>query len=592
MYGWDSYFETLGLLIDERPLLGKSMVDNFVYQIEHYGKILNANRSYYLTRSQPPFLTDMINRIYYNGLLPKINEKPLCAPLKDNKTKTSTHKKSRFLKTSPKSLTEETLHQWLNVSFTAAIKELLSVWLNDPRLERQSGLSCYHTEGFGVPPETESTHFIAIFTEFGKKYNMDWMTFQKAYMNEEIHDPEVDEYFVHDRAVRESGHDTTYRLEKKCANLACVDLNSLIFKYEVDIADYIHKFCHDEIIIQVKKGENDEYLNNYMEWKKHIEKTGYAHMIGNNQNWNSNWSRGIVALQKEFNGEHQGEYINYYNEFKDILNKKSSFDTFSCSEYYIPKNDNVTYFLITLKSDLFFYLGRIRKNSMNKYMWNNEKKLFYDWDWKEENQNLYDSPTSMWPLWCGCAEGSGAYKFPDHIENSFTSEISKKDHINISPNQAEDLIQSSLKLFEVSGGIVGCTEDSRGPTSLIRPNRQWDYPYGWAPHQIMTWQSLKNYGHSVDSGRLAYRWLYTVLHSFVDYNGVVPEKFNVVSIDHKCKVEYGNVGVDFKCLSKEGFGWMNASFEVGITYLTREQKMALGALIHPDQYFNNNKNKK
>jgi len=251
MYGWDSYFETLGLLIDERPLLGKSMVDNFVYQIEHYGKILNANRSYYLTRSQPPFLTDMINRVYYEGLLPKLktcdnkNTYNLINSLEEKK-KNDYPKKSENVKTRPKPLSMESLTQWQNISFTAAIKELLSVWLNDPRIERQSGLSCYHTEGFGVPPETEATHFVAIFTEFGKKYNMDWKTFKKAYMNEELNDPEVDEYFVHDRAVRESGHDTSYRLEKKCANLACVDLNSLIFKYEIDIAEYIHKFCNDE----------------------------------------------------------------------------------------------------------------------------------------------------------------------------------------------------------------------------------------------------------------------------------------------------------------------------------------------------------
>jgi len=572
MYGWDSYFETLGLLIDERPLLGKSMIDNFVYQIEHYGKILNANRSYYLTRSQPPFLTDMINKVYYEGLLPKLNEKLNISskvntnksqlPVIPEKKKSLNTKKSGYLKTSPKNLTNETLHQWQNVSFTAAIKELLSVWLNDPRIERQSGLSCYHTEGYGIPPETESTHFVSILTEFGKKYNMDWKTFKDAYMNEEIHDPEVDEYFVHDRAVRESGHDTTYRLEKKCANLACVDLNSLIFKYEVDIADYIHKFCNDEIIIQVKKGENNEYLENYKKWKNHVEKVGYMHMIGNNQNWNSNWSRGIIALKKEFNNDHYEDYLKYYNQFKKILTNKTSSNTFSCSEYYIPEDNNVSYFFITLNSDLFYYLGRIRKNSMNKYMWNDEKKLFYDWDWKQGSQNLYDSPTSMWPLWCGCAEGSGAYIFPDYIEKRFTSEMTENNLVKILPNQAEDLILSSLKLFEVSGGIVGCTEESRGPTSLVRPNRQWDYPYGWAPHQIMTWQSLKNYGHNDDSRRLAYRWLYTILHSFVDYNGVVPEKFNVVSIDHKCKVEYGNVGVDFKCLSKEGFGWMNASFEV------------------------------
>src|SRR6185503_16067239 len=42
----------------------KNMVDNFLYQIEHYGRILNANRTYYLSRSQPPFLTQMILNVY------------------------------------------------------------------------------------------------------------------------------------------------------------------------------------------------------------------------------------------------------------------------------------------------------------------------------------------------------------------------------------------------------------------------------------------------------------------------------------------------------------------------------------------------
>jgi alpha,alpha-trehalase len=52
MYGWDSYFIGAGLLIDNH--LEKTIADNFKYQIIHYGKILNANRSYYLTRTQPP----------------------------------------------------------------------------------------------------------------------------------------------------------------------------------------------------------------------------------------------------------------------------------------------------------------------------------------------------------------------------------------------------------------------------------------------------------------------------------------------------------------------------------------------------------
>ena len=51
--------QALGLLCDGYVDVARGMVDNFVYQITHYHKVLNANRSYYLTRSQPPFLTDM-----------------------------------------------------------------------------------------------------------------------------------------------------------------------------------------------------------------------------------------------------------------------------------------------------------------------------------------------------------------------------------------------------------------------------------------------------------------------------------------------------------------------------------------------------
>src|SRR6266540_3355115 len=52
----------------------------------------------------------------------------------------------------------------------------------------------------------------------------------------------------------------------------------------------------------------------------------------------------------------------------------------------------------------------------------------------------------------------------------------------------------SLPKFEVLGGLVSGTEESRGTIALDRPNRQWDYPFGWAPHQIMAWRGLENYG--------------------------------------------------------------------------------------------------
>ena len=66
MYGWDSYFILLGLEAEHREKLAKGIVDNFLFEIEHYGGVLNANRTYYLTRSQPPFLTSMIRAVVEN----------------------------------------------------------------------------------------------------------------------------------------------------------------------------------------------------------------------------------------------------------------------------------------------------------------------------------------------------------------------------------------------------------------------------------------------------------------------------------------------------------------------------------------------
>src|SRR5215218_6995893 len=64
MYGWDSYFIQVGLVRDGELELAKDMVENFLYEVENYGRVLNANRTYYLTRSQPPFLTRMILNVY------------------------------------------------------------------------------------------------------------------------------------------------------------------------------------------------------------------------------------------------------------------------------------------------------------------------------------------------------------------------------------------------------------------------------------------------------------------------------------------------------------------------------------------------
>jgi alpha,alpha-trehalase len=64
MYGWDSFFIQMGLLRDGHIELARDLADNLLYEVREYGKVLNANRTYYLTRSQPPFLTPMVLSVY------------------------------------------------------------------------------------------------------------------------------------------------------------------------------------------------------------------------------------------------------------------------------------------------------------------------------------------------------------------------------------------------------------------------------------------------------------------------------------------------------------------------------------------------
>lgn len=58
-YYWDAYFTMLGL-DGSAARLRKDMVDNFAAEIKRYGHIPNGNRSYYLSRSQPPFFYLMV----------------------------------------------------------------------------------------------------------------------------------------------------------------------------------------------------------------------------------------------------------------------------------------------------------------------------------------------------------------------------------------------------------------------------------------------------------------------------------------------------------------------------------------------------
>ncbi|KAI8893360.1 Six-hairpin glycosidase-like protein [Globomyces pollinis-pini] len=503
MYGWDSYFEALGLLQDGRVELARGMVENFWYEIEHYHKILNANRSYYLTRSQPPFLTDMTIQ---------------------------THKAltSKF--------TVKQSEEWMAKGMKAAVKELLSVWLCHPRLDKITGLVKYHPEGIGMPPETESSHFDHILQPFADSYNLDIETFGKKYQSGEIHVPALDSYFIHDRAVRESGHDTTYRFEKRCANLATIDLNSLVYKYERDLEMLIkeHGFFN-KIKLQVRRGPNDELLTEFLVWATAYKNHGVNYMLRNGM-WDTKWAIGIFLTN------------NVHYELSCL--------SLSDIGYELPFQSE-DFFTVYLPSQLFKELGDTHRELINEYLWCDETNLYFDYDCSIRLRSVYKTCTAFWALW---------------------AEIP-------TPDRAEKLVRSCLKHFKEVGGLVSGTEESRGHITIERPNRQWDYPYGWAPHQILAWTGLSNYNYHNECTEIVYRWLYSITKSFVDFNGVVPEKFDVVNVSHLVQVEYGNVGVDFKYVVKEGFGWMNASYQIGLPLLSTKHKRLLANLTHPDLVF-------
>lgn len=433
MYGWDSYFHVLGVIHDKRYDLAKGMVDNFVYEINHYGKILNANRTYYLTRSQPPFFTSMIKTVFE------------AIPKKDL--------------------------SWLQGCLEAAIKEYKEVWMGKDRLTK-TGLSRYAGFDEGIPPEVEAGHFDHVLKPYAKKHGLAVSEVVKKFNAGEIKDKNLIEYFHQDRAVRESGHDTTYRWrvgrEDKASDFVTVDLNSLLYRYELDLAYLITKYFKGSI--------------------------------------------GSVSAK----------------EFSDAAER--------------------------------------RKTLIRKYLWNPTKGMFYDYNWKLRKQSDYISATSFYPLWASSGYG-------------------EKQNL-LTPNEAKSFVDTSLKHLEEAGGLAATAKVSAQMYGDKKEDRQWDYPFGWPPHQIIAWEGLKWFGFRDEAEKLSYKWLYTITKNAADYNGTIPEKFNVVTRSHKVFVEYGNVGTKFSYITLEGFGWMNASYQLGLTNISSKKMKLLRKLTLPEKVFN------
>src|SRR5262245_4673351 len=204
MYGWDSYFIQVGLLRDGEIELAKNMVDNFLYQIERYGKVLNANRTYYLTRSQPPFLTQMVIGVY-------------------RKTRDT---------------------GWLSAA-VPTIEKYYRFWTSEPHLVKETGLSRYFDFGEGPAPEVISD-------ERDERGRTHYDRVKEYYRTHEVKDYDLSQYYIRDkdqltrlfykgdRSMRESGFDPSNRfgpfnIDIIHYNPVC--LNSLLYLMETDTAE-------------------------------------------------------------------------------------------------------------------------------------------------------------------------------------------------------------------------------------------------------------------------------------------------------------------------------------------------------------------
>jgi alpha,alpha-trehalase len=258
MYGWDSYFIVRGLLRAGRVELARGMVDNFFFEIEHYGAMLNANRTYYLTRSQPPFLSSMFVDVYR-------------AAQKDGQPDKA----------------------WLERAYADLDKDY-GMWTRDPHLAGQTGLSRYYDFGEGPPAEAvqDETGFYRKVAQYfflhpseaadyvvettpasnragptqavaGSPYSLQVcdvpLTMARAECEKARQFKLSADYYKGDRSMRESGFDVSFRFGpfgSATHHFAPVCLNSLLYKTEKDL---------EQISIWLGRGEEAK------KWSKRAE---------------------------------------------------------------------------------------------------------------------------------------------------------------------------------------------------------------------------------------------------------------------------------------------------------------------------------
>ena len=203
IYYWDTYFTNVGLLNSGRAMLAKQNTDNILYLVDKYGFMPNGSRTYYLTRSQPPFLFAMVRDI--------------CDYYDDN--------------------------VWLNGAYFALCKEY-KFWMNE-RIA-PNGLNRYSPN-----PDPDTFSELAEGFKSRTKTNPDT--------------PE-EELARHCLGTCESGWDMTPRWDFEAHNFNAADLNFLLFAMEKNMAYFAEKlgYSEDVAVWNTRAEKRLELMNKFM----------------------------------------------------------------------------------------------------------------------------------------------------------------------------------------------------------------------------------------------------------------------------------------------------------------------------------------
>lgn len=198
MYYWDTYFTNKGLIIDGRAEQVKYNTDNMLFLVNKYGFMPNGNRTYYLDKSQPPFLSCMVRDVYehYQDLV------------------------------------------WLYSAYNILEKEY-EFW----QTKRGSGIGLNH---YDATMESEESYELMA----------------QCFEERVGFAPNIDRRILgrHCRTTCESGWDINPRWNYEAFNFAAVDLNSLLFMMETNMSFFAKEIKNGEEIIWLNKAQKRREL--------------------------------------------------------------------------------------------------------------------------------------------------------------------------------------------------------------------------------------------------------------------------------------------------------------------------------------------